>query len=512
MKARVLVIGASLAAAATAVVYVLYAGIDTRLAGEGVGMRGPEAVSTVVLLLTAAVALLLATLPEKWPCTALGQFVSVGGVGGLGVASAGHSIPALPSVHESVALAFLGAAIALVATERRRPTTIGHALALVPMVVGTIVIIAFLYDTNPLDCRSMKYGTSPLPALVLVLLGFGTLATNPGLSFVRVFYTSTEGGRLARRFMPYVFIAALLVAIAGAVGLRAGWYTGELGMAILAFTFLLVLGAVTWRYALSVHTAEGRLERLVRRRTRRLSESITEIEEFSQALAHDVRGPMINLREFLGIVLSDHGGELSEEARDYLERAGRASRRVDFLTSAMLRYGELSRRRFRFASVDPAPLLARVGEEVRQSLKVDATITVEGKLVPVWADELGLADIFRELLGNACRFTRPGETPRITISCREQPRAVRVLVRDEGIGVKTEFQQRIFRPFEQLVRSQDNPGIGLALAKRAVTKMNGRIGVVSNGVSGSVFWIELPLPDKRAGRARGSDATPAEQQ
>lgn len=101
--------------------------------------------------------------------------------------------------------------------------------------------------------------------------------------------------------------------------------------------------------------------------------------------------------------------------------------------------------------------------------------------------------------------------PRITISCREQPRAVRVLVRDEGIGVKTEFQQRIFRPFEQLVRSQEHPGIGLALAKRAVTKMNGRIGVVSNGVSGSVFWIELPLPDKRAGAARGSDTPRAEQ-
>lgn len=299
-------------------------------------------------------------------------------------------------------------------------------------------------------------------------------------------------------------VRTTVVATGSAVALGCGAIylaaTPGAGMAWIAFAAFLVLAGLAWRYVIGKRESEARLERLVQSRTRRLTDSIAETEEFSQALAHDVRGPMINIREFLEIVLSEHGGELSEETRDYLERAVRATKRIDRLTSAMLEYGELARRRFKLQRVRVEPVARAVAEEMRKAWP-DAQITLVAPFPDVWGDPGGLADVLRELLANACRFSRPGSSARVVVSSVERGRGVRLLVHDEGIGVKIQFQQRIFRPFEQLVRVQDHPGIGLALAKRAVIKMNGRIGVYSDGSTGSQFWIELPTAD--AGERHG---------
>ena len=69
---------------------------------------------------------------------------------------------------------------------------------------------------------------------------------------------------------------------------------------------------------------------------------------------------------------------------------------------------------------------------------------------------------------------------------------VRLLIQDQGPGIPPAFHERIFRPFEQLARAREHVGIGLALVRRAITKMNGQVGVISDGENGSTFWVELP--------------------
>ncbi|PTX94427.1 HAMP domain-containing sensor histidine kinase [Opitutus sp. ER46] len=499
MKPQHLVIATGVAAVALGVVAALVSqevlSLEPWLSGA------PKPVPTSIGLLGGATgALLLTTARRRGLSLVLALGVALGGASILiALALAGTAAdewvrPWLARVgpvspHAALGITLLGTALALVAVRRGPSTRIGHVVALAGLTEATFVIMAFVFGARELYSVDGHRGISPLTALITALLSFGVLGVFPQSSLVRVFYISSSGR--TRIFLPLVFGAPLVLALAVATGLRSGWYTSEAALALLAVCVMLVLGGVTWAYALTVNGAEARLEWLVKSRTRRLSETVEEVEEFSQALAHDVRGPLINLREFLAMLQDEHAEELSPMARDYVERAGRACRRIDALTQAMLRYGELSRRPFQLGPVQVDALVQAVAAETRRQWS-EATITIEGPLAPARADPAGLAEVFRELLANACRFARNGEAPRITISCHEHPASVRYLLRDEGVGVAPRFQERIFHPFEQLVRTGDRAGMGLALVRRAVTKMEGQVGVISDGVAGSVFWLELP--------------------
>ena len=99
------------------------------------------------------------------------------------------------------------------------------------------------------------------------------------------------------------------------------------------------------------------------------------------------------------------------------------------------------------------------------------------------------------LLSNAVKFIEPGKTPDVTIRDEKRDGFVRVWVEDNGIGIAPEHQNRIFRIFERLHgrESYSGNGIGLAIVEKAITRMNGKVGVESAPGQGSKFWFELPL-------------------
>ena len=98
------------------------------------------------------------------------------------------------------------------------------------------------------------------------------------------------------------------------------------------------------------------------------------------------------------------------------------------------------------------------------------------------------------LLENALKFMPPERAPKIVVNCERRGDRHRIWVRDNGIGIAREYQQRIFRIFERLhgVEAYPGTGIGLALVQKAAERMNGAVGVESAPGEGSAFWIELP--------------------
>jgi signal transduction histidine kinase len=99
------------------------------------------------------------------------------------------------------------------------------------------------------------------------------------------------------------------------------------------------------------------------------------------------------------------------------------------------------------------------------------------------------------LLTNAVKFLAPDTVPTVTIRDELNGDFVRVWVEDNGIGIAPEHQQRIFRVFERLHAREtySGTGIGLAIVEKAITRMNGRVGVESELGKGSRFWFELPV-------------------
>jgi signal transduction histidine kinase len=193
-------------------------------------------------------------------------------------------------------------------------------------------------------------------------------------------------------------------------------------------------------------------------------------------------------------VLEDFGQKLNPQGTEYLQRVVRSGARMDRLIQDVLTYSRLSRREIQLLPVS----LERVVREVLQSspeLQAPrALISVGGPLLPVIAHELSLGQVVTNLLGNAAKFVLPGQIPEVRLWTEKQEGRVRLFVQAKGIGIKPEYQRRIFGMFERAHNDQryDGTGVGLAIVRKAMDRMGGEVGVSSDVKSGSLFWIELP--------------------
>jgi len=104
-----------------------------------------------------------------------------------------------------------------------------------------------------------------------------------------------------------------------------------------------------------------------------------------------------------------------------------------------------------------------------------------------------LVQVLWNVLENAARFVPDIRTPRVVVRAEARDPFIRVWIEDNGIGIAPEHRERVFLMFERLHSGAGGgTGVGLAMVKKAVERMGGRVGVDSELGVGSRFWIELP--------------------
>jgi signal transduction histidine kinase len=242
---------------------------------------------------------------------------------------------------------------------------------------------------------------------------------------------------------------------------------------------------------LSHHAQE--LERRVEERTASLREAVTQMEEFSYTVSHDLRAPLRAMHAFAEALLEDYAPHLDETARDYITRIQRASRRMDQLTTDLLSYSRIIRGDVQLQPTDVDPVVHTIIEHYSELQPPSADVSVQTPLLRVMAHEPSLAQSLSNLLTNAAKFVQPGTRPKITVRTEPRGRRVRIWIEDQGIGIAPEHQDRLFRIFERAPHAQsfEGTGVGLAIVRKAVEKMGGTCGVESDGRNGSRFWLEL---------------------
>lgn len=252
-------------------------------------------------------------------------------------------------------------------------------------------------------------------------------------------------------------------------------------------------------FAIERHRSAEALEQLVDERTASLRQAVTQMQEFSYSVSHDLRAPVRAMRGYAEAVLEDYGEHLDAEGRRLLERIIRSGTRMDRLIQDLLTYSRLSRRE---VALEPVSLEKLVREVIQQypDMHADrADIELPAPLPDVIGHEPSLTQAVSNLLSNAVKFVAPDTRPHVRVSFEKRsPLRGRLLFADNGIGIKPEHQSRLFGLFERIhpERAYEGTGVGLAIVRKAVERMNGSVGVESDGVAGSLFWIELPLaPD-----------------
>jgi signal transduction histidine kinase len=250
----------------------------------------------------------------------------------------------------------------------------------------------------------------------------------------------------------------------------------------------------------SLREARGRLEEHAREleervaeRTARLQETVKDLEAVLYHVAHDLRAPVRAMGSFASILTDDYRDKLDPRAMGYLGRISAAASRMDRLVYDLLSYGRLAQMVVPLETVSldrcVSTALSRMSDDLRSR---SAEVKTGASFPEVCANTALLTDIITRLLGNAIKFVPADRRPSIHVWAQDGP-MVRVWVEDNGIGIGREYHERIFRVFERLHSGDAYPGtgIGLAIARKAIERMGGRIGLESTPGHGSRFWIEL---------------------
>jgi signal transduction histidine kinase len=235
------------------------------------------------------------------------------------------------------------------------------------------------------------------------------------------------------------------------------------------------------------------LERQVSERTAALQGLVSDLEAFSYTLVHDIRAPLRSISSFSELLAVDHLGQLDHDGRSYLERIRKAAARMDRLITAIMNYSQLARQKPELRPVDLHQLVQEIMDSDPGFQHDKADIGIVGVLPFVRGNESLLSQCFSNLLHNAIKFVAPGVKPRIRISAQVDGDIARVDVTDNGIGITPDAAERIFEPFRREHPGYDGTGIGLAIVRKVVACMEGRVGIVPAAGQGSRFWIELKL-------------------
>jgi len=228
-----------------------------------------------------------------------------------------------------------------------------------------------------------------------------------------------------------------------------------------------------------------------------LERSNAELQQFAYVASHDLQEPLRTIASYLQLLKRRYAGRVLDEGADeYIAFAVDGAKRMQTLIQAVLAYSRVGTHGKDFAPTDTHALVAGALANLEARLaETGARVTVAGDLPTVWGDDTQLGQLFQNLIGNALKFTRPGETSAVAITAERREEEWAFAVRDNGIGLPPEQAERIFGMFQRLhARDEyEGAGIGLAVCKRIVERHGGRIWVESRPGEGATFLFTLPV-------------------
>ena len=300
----------------------------------------------------------------------------------------------------------------------------------------------------------------------------------------------------------------------GFFGLVASITIGVLGSVLIAYRLNLSLSEIRrgirelgrGEPARPVHVTSkdelGDLAQAFNSMTGRLQEEERMRQDFIAMLSHEIRTPLTSIRESVDLVADGVFGEVNEKQRHFLDISRQEALRLTSLLERLMKVSSLESQRLRLVTAPlDASALARGAVDRLQSTALAKNIQLKTELpeqfVFVEADQEHVTQVLANLLGNAVKFSPPDSVVRLSVTPEPTGKSVIFCVVDEGPGIATEEQARIFLKYyrEPSVRgSVAGLGLGLSIAKGIVEAHGGAMWLNSAPGCGSSFCFSLPKP------------------
>ncbi len=239
-----------------------------------------------------------------------------------------------------------------------------------------------------------------------------------------------------------------------------------------------------------------RLEGSLREKSENLERSNEKLEEFSHVVSHDLKEPLRTVETFSSFLLEDYEDKLDKDGIDYLHTLRRTSARMRQLINDLLSLSSIHMDTKSFERINTQRLLDEIREDLEVRLR-GVNLQVSDGLPPVKGSKVRITELFSNLIVNAIKYNDKA-LPMVRIGWQPQELstngAATFFVEDNGIGIESRYQQRIFGIFQKLHPRDDyeGTGAGLAICKRIVEEHGGKIWVNSEVGKGSTFYFTIP--------------------
>lgn len=222
-----------------------------------------------------------------------------------------------------------------------------------------------------------------------------------------------------------------------------------------------------------------------------LARSNAELEQFAYVASHDLQEPLRMVASYCQLLKRRYQDRLDQDANEFIEFAVDGARRMQVLINDLLEYSRCGRKEPTLAEMDCAAVVDQAIGNLQASIEERGAVIARGPLPTIVADRGQLVLVFQNLIGNAIKFC--AGQPRVQVSAEQRDDEWQFSVRDNGIGIAPEHAQRIFEIFKRLHGRGQYPGtgIGLAICKKLVERLGGRIWVESTPGQGSTFCFTV---------------------
>jgi len=228
-----------------------------------------------------------------------------------------------------------------------------------------------------------------------------------------------------------------------------------------------------------------------------LRDKVSDLENVSNTLSHDLRAPLRSIRGFSEVLAESLQDKLDADARHALDRVLRGSERMGRMLDDLYRLLRLSGAEVSAGEVAVANVLYDVTQNLRSDLEAAGATVTHDELPTIRSNAMLVGQILQNLIANAIRFRGPDQ-PVINVSAAGRPAEWEFAVRDNGVGIRPDARERVFRLFERLQSDGSGTGVGLALCRRAVEKLGGRIWIDPRSGPGTTFAFTIPRGQPRA--------------
>jgi PAS domain S-box-containing protein len=247
-------------------------------------------------------------------------------------------------------------------------------------------------------------------------------------------------------------------------------------------------------------TTRKKAEAQLLQKMEELNRSNEELGQFAYIASHDLQEPLRMVASYTQLLSRRYKGKLDSDADDFIAFAVDGASRMQRLIKDLLAYSRAGTKGTDLLRTSSEGALQQALVNLRGAIEESGALVTHDRLPSVQADEMQLIQLFQNLVGNAIKYQRPG-VPRVHVSAAKGGERRWIFsVQDNGLGIDSQYFEKIFGVFQRLHKREEfaGTGIGLAICKKIVERHGGSISVQSQLGQGSTFRFDLPEGEEKS--------------